>query len=285
MSLNLLPRRGPVVSVALDEPETPEMAEAVTLAVENGWDGIELAATGEPPFFHSPTISPEVRATLREMAAPLLHVAVQAPHQTTWDVTLVSPSSAIRRASLSEIWSVCKFAQAVSASPLPPVVMIRTGMPPFGVGPKERDGYLAECLTTLDRTAREQGVLIGLLNRDRFHHLGTLEELDELPLAHTGVALDIGYALHIGESPARIISILGERSRVTSGSGRIVYVRVPCTLEGAARDQIAQAIRALNLTGAVCLTQGAGTADDLIAARHWWQPYLEQTLDREGETS
>lgn len=282
MSLNLLPRRGPVVSVALDEPDVPELDEAINGAVEYGWEGIELSATGETPFFHTPSVSPEDRIRLRGLAAPLLHLSAQAPHQTSWDVTLVSPSSAIRRASLSEIWSVCKFARAVSASPLPPVVLIRTGMPPFGVTVKERDEYLSESLTTLDRTAKEQGVLIGILNRDRFHHLGTLEELDALPLTHTGVALDIGYALHIGESPAKIAAIVAERAQITSGAGRIVYVRVPCTLEGAAREQIARAIRDLNLTGSLCLTQSTGTQDDLVAARLWWQPFLSEVSEREG---
>jgi sugar phosphate isomerase/epimerase len=183
---------------------------------------------------------------------------VDAPHQATFDVTLVSPSAAIRRASLSEVWSVCRFARAVGAT----TVLVRTGIPPLGVRPAERDRYLSECLNALDHTAGEQGVTIGVLNRDRFHRLRALNDLAQLTLRNTGIALDIAHALDMGETLEDMTAFIADHG------ANLVHVRVPVsTVVG---EAVAPALLESGYAGMISLVPStAGT--DVTVAGEWWQ--------------
>jgi sugar phosphate isomerase/epimerase len=265
VGLNLLPRRGPVVGVTLDAAPGMTLEARLDWAARLGFAGVELNATGELSGFHAPELAPEQRETLRGLLTPFTEIAVQAPHQATFDVTLVSPSAAVRRASLSEIWSVCRFAKNVGAS----VVTIRTGTPPVGVGDARRDVFLSECLTTLDRTAVEQGVHIGVLNRDRFRHITTLDDLLQLSLSATGIAFDAAHALDLGVAPEDLAAFAAARQE------RLVYVRVPLTPE---LPELAAALSAGGYSGLVTLTPTADAATreaDLTLARERWTAALD----------
>lgn len=109
---------------------------------------------------------------------------MQAPNQQTFDVSLVSPSASIRRASVAEIWSVCRFVDALGGG----VVTLRTGVPPAGVT-AERES-LVECLTTLDRMAGDHNATLALELTDYFYEGRNTDLLKMLSLRHTGFSLD-----------------------------------------------------------------------------------------------
>jgi sugar phosphate isomerase/epimerase len=258
MNLNLLPQRGPSVGVALESIAAGMLEERIAEAERLHFSAVELPMTGEMHHLHAPNLSPEVREGLRGCLSSFHRVVVDAPHQATFDVTLVSPSAAIRRASLSEVWSVCRFARAVGAT----TVLVRTGVPPLGVRLGDRDRYLSECLIALNHTAGEQGVTIGVLNRDRFHRLRSLNDLDQLPLRHTGIALDVAHALDMGEELEDVTAFIIERG------SNLVHVRVPVsTVVG---EAVAPALLESGYAGMISLVAPtAGT--DVTAAGAWWQ--------------
>jgi sugar phosphate isomerase/epimerase len=267
VGLNLIPQRLPVVGVTLDAAPAETLEGQLDWAFRLGFAGVELNATGELSGFHAAELSPERREVLRGLLAPFARVAVQGPHQGTFDVSLVSPSAAIRRASLTELWSVCRFARMVGAS----VVTVRTGMPPVGVGDARRDKFLSECLTTLDHTASDQGILVGVLNRDRFRHAESLDDLGQLALSATGIALDAAYALDLGASPAEVATFAAARIE------QLVYVRVPLTPD---LPELAAALAAGGYSGLVTLTptaDAATTESDLTAARTAWETALRRS--------
>jgi sugar phosphate isomerase/epimerase len=258
MNLNLLPQRGPSVGVALEGFADGTLDGRITQAARLGFAAVELPMTGELPHLHAPNVTPEARMGLNDLLGSFRRVVVDAPHQATFDVTLVSPSAAIRRASLSEVWSVCRFARTVGAT----TVLVRTGVPPFGVRPADRDRYLSECLTALDHTAVEQGVTIGVLNRDRFHRLRSLSELDPMPLRHTGVALDVTYALDMGETLEEVTAFIAEHGAA------LVHVRVPVST--AVGEAVAPALLEAGYAGMISLVPPAPDSD-VREVGAWWQ--------------
>jgi sugar phosphate isomerase/epimerase len=258
MNLNLLPQRGPSVGVALESVAAGTLADQIARAERLGFAAVEIPMTGELPHLHAPNLSPEVREAVNGWLHSFRRVVIDAPHQATFDVTLVSPSAAIRRASLSEVWSVCRFARVVGAT----IVLVRTGVPPFGVRPADRDRYLSECLTALDHTAGEQGVTIGILNRDRFHRLRSLSELDPMPLRHTGVALDVAHALDMGETLEDVTAFIAEHGPA------LIHVRVPVST--AVGEAVAPALLEAGYGGMISLVPPAPDAD-VREVGAWWQ--------------
>jgi sugar phosphate isomerase/epimerase len=270
MNLNLLPQRGPFVGVALEIAVAASLDTQITQAAQLGFAAIELPMTGELPHLHAPNVSAEGREDLKIRLQPFRRVVIDAPHQATFDVTLVSPSAAIRRASLSEIWSACRFARAVGAA----TVLIRPGAPPLGVRPMDRDRYLSECLTALDHTAGEQGVTIGVLNRDRFHRLRSLTDMDPLPLQHTGVALDIAHALDMGETLEDVTAFIAERA------ASLVHVRVPLSMS--VGEAVAPVLLEAGYARMISLVPPAPDAD-IRAAGAWWQQAVSGKPDNMAE--
>ena len=126
MSLNLVPqpinrsaaapRTTPVIGVRTAGliAALPSLAERLAWARENGFGGVEIAATGRPRDLYAPSVGREERARLKEEMAGFAAVAVEAPRQETFDVSLVSPSASIRRASVTEIWSCLRLVEALS---------------------------------------------------------------------------------------------------------------------------------------------------------------------------
>jgi sugar phosphate isomerase/epimerase len=272
VGLNLLPRRGPVVGITLDAAGNRSFEERLDWAERLSFAGVELNATGEHFGFHAPTFSNEQKEALRVRLQTFSAIAVQAPHQETFDITLVSPSAAIRRASLTELWAVCRFGKLIGAS----VVTVRTGMPPVGVGNLRRDAFLSECLTTIDRTGIDQGVAVGFLNRDRFRLLESLDDLQQLDLTVTGIALDVAYALDLGATPSEVAAFAAARV------ANLVYVRVPLAPD---LPGLANALKEGRYDGMVTLapTADAATTDaDLTAARKRWETALNVRKGEKG---
>jgi len=178
---------GPTLGIATASlAALPSLAERIAWAREHGFDGIEIAATGRPRDLYAPSVTKTERIRLCDALNGFGAVVVEAPHQATLDVTLVSPSSAIRRASVAEIWSCLRVIDALGGG----VVLVQTGRAPAGVhGDRQRD-FVAECLTTLDRMAGDHNARIGILTTDYFRRGERLDLLDLLRLRHTGVALD-----------------------------------------------------------------------------------------------
>lgn len=280
MELNLLPVRDqaprrPVLGVALEPRHPAEIAGRIAWAAGSGFAGVTLAATGEPGGLYAPEVSADARALLRQGLSGFRAVAVEAPHQATFDLTLVSPSAAIRRASVSELWSVCKFAEAVGAG----VVLVRTGLPPVGTADRSRDVHLSECLSTLDRTAGERGVYVALWNRDRFHRLADLDLLEDLRLSFTGLAVDVAHALSMGESPEFVAAFIAERA------DRVLQVRVPWQRD--VGERLAPALRDCGYGGMVCFASGArdmADREEMATARQWWAEALGLAAE-DGEES
>jgi len=279
--MNLLPddfapegqEQNPRIGVSADGVRTSAGLEAQAVwAVTEGFAGVEIVATGEPVGVHAPAVPYEMRDRLRDIfAASSSFVAALAPYQETFDVTLVSPSAAIRRASVSELWSVCRFVGAV-APPGKGVVLVRTGVSPAGVGEGRQAQYLSECLTTLDRMAGEQNVQIGLLNRDWLTNLVRFASLAALDLKHTGIALDLGYALDSGQEMSSVIDFLLDPPLP------LLHLRVPAAPWCV--DAFAAPLADADFHGQLCLYSTDSEINNLIAARDLWQRAL--TLETPG---
>ena len=205
MDINFLPTPGdaPTLAVSLEELRfVPGGIEERIAWVQNaGFGGVEFLATGEAASgIHAPSVDASDRARLHDVLDGL-HLVVQAPHQQTWDVTLVSPVAAGGRVSLLELWSVCRFAGAVGggAETGPPLVLVRTGTPPLGVGQTRVLEFLRESLMALDRMAGDHNARIGLTARDVLENPYEWEfALDGLQ--NTGIAFDAVHALDRGAS-------------------------------------------------------------------------------------
>jgi len=266
MTINLLSGDSPILSVAMGTLPTGLLTERFQWASEAGFTGVELPAHGGTGGFHTPDISLEEREVLATHLKPFRGIALTAPYQESFDLTLVSPSAAIRRASLSEIWSVCRFAGMVGGKlSARPIVLVRSGMPPLGTPLTMSDHWLLESLGALQRTAQEQNVLLGVLSRDRFRRLADLDGFRSTPLAYTGIALDIEYLLDMGETLPEIVAFLEQ------GVERIVYLRVPATT--AIATTLAPVLHSLHYAGMITL---AGTTDmaTLQSAHAAWQQNL-----------
>lgn len=267
-----MPGGEPILSIALRDAPSGTLLERLDWAEERGFQAVEFTATGEADSFHAPTIAIEDRGALAERLASFQAVTVAAPYQETFDITLVSPSAAIRRASLAEIWSVCRFTGTIGAKMQNrPLVLVRTGMPPMGMPATESDDHLSECLTALDRTAQEQHVHIGILTRDRFHRLHHLHDLHALRLRHIGLALDLPHLLAMGETVDDITTFLREQSE------SIVAVIVPATVEGA--DRVGSVLREVEYGGRTLLSSAYEARATLTHIRDAWKIALSQPMD------
>ncbi len=189
MSLNFLPERRAsqtrTLGIGTGSLALASLPERLDWARENGFRGIEIAATGRPRDLHAPAVRQEDRERLRQAVSAFDAVAIQAPYQEVFDVTLLSPSSSIRRASVAEIWACFRLVEALGGG----VVTIRTGWPPEGVDQDRQREFLAECLGTLDRMAGDHNATVGVLTSDYFRFGERLELLEMLPLRHTGITL------------------------------------------------------------------------------------------------
>ena len=192
----------PCVGISLTDVPPSTLEGRIDRAAELGFRGVEVPLTGEAGagWPHAPTLGPDERAFLKESLSRFASVALEAPYQGTFDVTLVSPSSAIRRASLSELWSVCRVAEAVGAQ----TVLVRTGLPPRGLAEARAGALLGESLTTLDRMARDHGCRVALLNADLLARLVAFGFLETAVFASVGIALDVAAARVGGEPDAAI---------------------------------------------------------------------------------
>lgn len=275
MELNLLPSqmpRGPLLGVALPARPFADLAERLLWASEAGFEAVTVSATGEPGGLHTPDVSNDERADLRERLTAFRAVSVEAPHQATFDVSLVSPSSAIRRASITELWSVCRFADAIGAG----LVLARSGLPPMGTSDRDRDARLSESLTTLDKTAGERGIGVALWNRDRFYRLSDFDDLRGMPLTQTGLAIDVAHAVAIGETLEQIGAF------VATHSERVWVLRVPSTPD--VGDALVPALQQAGYRNLICFASGArnmADQDDIARARQHWARLLGQDA---GET-
>jgi len=256
-SLSLLPQDGAPLGIAVAALKMPTLEARLDWAAENGFTGVELLATGEPWGVHTPGVTKEERARLREHVTRFARVAVMAPHQATWDVTLVSPSAAIRRASVSEIWSVCRFADAIGGA----VVLVRSGMPPAGVPPAQAQAHLIECLTTLDRMAGDHNARIGLLNADLLADLSAFAALSGLSLPNTGIALDL---TTVRPDDAQVTALLSRPA------GNVLHLRIP-GLDVPTR-------LAAPAAGMVCLafegTASPPSPEEIVRRRAEWARYI-----------
>jgi len=249
----------PVIGVALAALKMPTLDARLAWAAAHGFQGVELLATGEPWGVHTPGVTKDERERLKVHLEPFSHIAVLAPHQATWDVTLVSPSAAIRRASVSEIWSVLRFVQALGGG----VVVVRTGTPPAGVSEDRVAAHLAECLSTLDRMAGDHNARVALLNADVLARLSTFRSIAAVPLTNVGVALDLGAARAAGETPAAIDAFLAEFGP------RVQHLRVP-GLESARRlPACPEAMTCLAFEGVA----DAPSPDEIARRREEWARY------------
>ena len=252
------------LGVSLSALKMPTLPERIAWAKNVGFTGIELLATGEPWGLHAPGVRREERERLREALAPFAALAVQAPYKETFDVTLASPSAAIRRASVSEIWSVCRFVDALGGG----VVLVRAGSPPPGVAEDQERQFVAECLTTLDRMAGSHNARIAITNHDLFARVDNFRLLDLLSLRHTGISLEIGGTTDLS-------------AFLQQNVARIFHVRAPAA--PGVDESIAAPLRTTEFRGMVCLTGGqpprgksqrAASPEQVLQARRVWEDAL-----------
>lgn len=245
------------MGVALASLTLPTLPERIAWAASSGFSGVELLATGEPWGLHAPGISKEDRARLRDLLMPFVHIAARAPHKDTFDVSLVSPSAAIRRASVSEIWSVCRLLEAVGGG----IVIVRAGWAPDGVTEDRQRAWLGECLTTLDRMAGEHNTTIGVGNYDYFDDPENFGLLSMLRLRHTGIALEMD-RIRGGESVAAGV--------FRENAAHVVHVQVRT-----ASPVIAAALTEGAYPGMVCLALPSETPpSQVLHAKAEWDALL-----------
>lgn len=276
MDINFLPARGddPTLTVSLEEIRFVPggIEERIAWVKEAGFGGVELLATGEAASgIHAPSVDAEDRARLRDVLNGL-NLVVQAPHQQTWDVTLVSPSAAIRRASLSELWAVCRFAGAVGgvSAPRPPLVLVRTGTPPLGMGQTRVLEFLRESLMALDRMAGDHNARIGLTSRDVLENPHEWEFALE-GLQNTGIAFDTVHALDRGMTA---VDCAGWLRRIAPA---LAYVRMGADEN---RAFFADTLRQSGYANVLCVALADHEGDRLAAGERLcrdWKIALQDT--------
>lgn len=277
MDLNLLPEGarppvgGPSIGLSLEGLRREDIVGRIHAASGGGFFGVEIPVSGEPWSLHAPAVTPDERATLRGALDTLRDVALIAPSQATFDLSLVSPSAAIRRASVSELWSVCRLAGALRRTPesLPPPVIVRTGVSPVGMMSARENAALSECLTTLDRMAGEHGATVALLNADFFRDLRRFPALRSLSLKHTGAALDASLALDCGVTGSDLAEFALE------SDGLLRHVRVPDTITREI-EPLASVLAEARYEGMICVVASQPVPDPVRIARvrHWWSETL-----------
>jgi len=154
-------------------------------------------------------------------------------------LTLVSPSAAVRRASLAELWSVCRFAEVLGEPDRKTVVLVRVGAPPESLELERHREYLRESLHVLNRTAGEHNTLIGLWNRDYFVNLEDFGLLEMLPSQNLRVALRLGASPH----PEQQVDLT---RFLRWGTNRLSYVEV------AHGERLPHPLSAAKFRGMVC---------------------------------
>nr|CAA9279484.1 hypothetical protein AVDCRST_MAG63-3447 [uncultured Armatimonadetes bacterium] len=263
MSLNLLPgnwgSRARTIGLSIPSLSGEDIGARAARAHAEGFSGLELPATGEPGKLYAPSVRPEERARWRDLLAPFHALSAVAPDKSGFDVSLVSPSAVIRRASVTEIWSVCRFIEALGGG----VVSVRTGWPPAHVEPERARGHLVECLTTLDRMAGDHNAVIGLEAADYFDDASRFDLLEMVRLRHTGITLDTRHVSLLRDALAEdgAESVVGRFAR--RFAARLVHVRVHADepfAPGLSEDDVADLVAALleaNYRGMTCLAFGA----------------------------
>ncbi len=282
MDLNFLPRRNrsnaPRVGAHLPARSlppvpfgVPTLSDELEAVREAGFRSVVVSATGEAGGLHTPPITNEQRAELAEILHGFEQTVIEAPHQGTFDLTLVSPSPAIRRASVTELWSVCRFAQMVGAD----LVLVRTGLPPLGTGDGRVGLHLAESLQTLNKMADERQINVGVWNADRLSRLADLESVSDMGLDRVVGAVDVEHALAMGETVSELVAFVERQG------DRLGLVRVPPSLApGSPNTQmLADALTESGFMGLLCLTlpqnqnryQTESDWQALVDTRRFWE--------------
>lgn len=282
MDVNLLPEgarplaAGPRVGLSLEGARGEDTGERLRWAERHGFAAVEIGATGEPWGVYAPAVDAAERDALRTVIGPERTVAILAPTQATFDVTLVSPSAAIRRASVTELWSVCRLAGALS--PAGATVVIRTGVAPVGAAHAREAAHLSECLVTLDRMAGEHGATVAVLNADFFRDLRRYPALRPLRLAHTGAALDAQAALDHGADGNDLAAFVRECGDL------LRHVRVPDVVSPAL-EPLAASLAEVGYGGMVCIVPSAAAPDPerVGQARTWWTRALGVPVTEESD--
>jgi hypothetical protein len=261
-----------VWSVAVSAPPGGTLDDALGTTRASGFRGIELSATGTPNDLYAPAVTSEDRARLRDAVSGLA-VAVRAPTQATFDVSLVSPSAAIRRASVAEIWSACRLVGALGGG----VVLVRSGVAPDHVTERQQQVFLAQCLQTLDRVAGDHHARIAVEMSDFFARPDRCALLDVLPLKNVGLAFGTGGLSDVANGAGALTVRGGIGAFVARAAPRLRYVRLRPRDEAAGLlGEIGVALRAAGYAGMVC---GAFPADDPVATRDRWQRRLNGKMD------
>lgn len=287
MSPNLVPqpenrpaaaRTSPVIGIrtATLIAALPSLPERLAWARANGFGGVEIAATGRPRDLYAPLISREERARLRGEAAGFSAIVVEAPHQETYDVTLVSPSASIRRASVTEIWACLRLAEALGGG----TVVARTGNAPAGVDADRQQAFVVECLTTLDRMAGDHNARIAVVLADYFKPVSGRDDridlIERLSLAHTGIALDAATARDEAQN-GDVAAASGLVAAVSRMGNSLAHLRLgPFEGENEARA-LAAAVREVGFKGMICLAADSDASSPLpavCAAKSVWEGLL-----------
>lgn len=182
---------GVTLSLFADSAPGSGLLDRIGWTRTQGYGGIVLDVRGTPDALHAPSVSSVERDRLRAATEQFEQVALLAPTQDTFDVTLVSPSSAIRRASLAELWSVCRLAGMLSDERRKTLVLVRAGVPPQSLPIERHREYLRESLHQLNKTAEDQNCLVALWNRDYFTDPEDFGLLEMLPSQNLRAALDL----------------------------------------------------------------------------------------------
>ncbi|NLG50295.1 MAG: sugar phosphate isomerase/epimerase [Chloroflexi bacterium] len=185
----MLWRIGPIVDLEEQLAWTQQYAfDAIGLHAHPGqpgeWQGLDPATTDAA-----------TRQRWRELLAPYARREVHAPMPAPAEVTLDNPQAAV-----PVLVPAIKLAGDIGAE----VVTVHARTPPKDE-PAPADWLQA--LIDLDNAAGEAGVSIGLELREDF------EWLDRLPLAHTGLTLDVGHMYHRDSAPIRPYGSLGNLVR------------------------------------------------------------------------
>jgi sugar phosphate isomerase/epimerase len=275
------PRRNPVIGVRTASliAALPSLPERLAWARANGFGGVEIAATGRPRDLYAPSLSRDERARLRGEAAGFSAIVVEAPHQETYDVTLVSPSASIRRASVTEIWACLRFAEALGGG----TVVVRTGNAPAGVDADRQLAFVAECLTTLDRMAGDHNARVAVVLADYFKPVSgradRIDLIERLSLAHTGIALDASASRDEAQNGdvAAAAAVPGLVAAVSRAGNRLAHLRLgPFDGKNETRA-LAGAAHEIGFTGMICLAADPDASSPLpavCAAKSVWEGLL-----------
>jgi sugar phosphate isomerase/epimerase len=168
-----------------------DLVDQIAALGESGFRGVGFhTAPSLAPFraFDPFRASPNAIDRLRRVLAGFKKIEVHGPF-SDWDVSLVSPNSTVRSASLGELKQHIDFAAHIGAS----VFTAHPGKTSAPVPPEEQLDRLRESLQQLAEIAEARGFLVCVETADILANTSNLRCFEGIQCPYLGITMDTGH--------------------------------------------------------------------------------------------